>query len=156
MFSCNSSNASRYNCWQLSFSSHFLDQSTSKSSVKKTPRQICKIKYESIIITSHLIRQLCMVRSDLLGETVVNFSYSVQTLMGKKKTRVQKSTPKGALIITITENTMKLLLKVKQPLEMINSPPECIAWIILLLLITKLSPKVRKSFISWWLGVHLT
>lgn len=97
-----------------------------------------------------------MVRSDLLGETVVNFSYSVQTLMGKKKTRVQKSTPKGALIITITENTMKLLLKVKQPLEMINSPPECIAWIILLLLITKLSPKVRKSFISWWLGVHLT
>lgn len=51
---------------------------------------------------------------------------------------------------------MKLLLKVKQPLEMINSPPECIAWIILLLLITKLSPKARKSFISWWLGVHLT
>lgn len=32
-----------------------------------------------------------MVRSDLLGETVVNFSYSVQTLMGKKKTGVQKS-----------------------------------------------------------------
>lgn len=80
-------------------------------SSEKIPRQICKIKYESIIIMSHLIRQLCMVRSDLLGERVVNFSYGIQTLAGKKKpnNRTKESTATRALIIIITENTMKLI-----------------------------------------------
>lgn len=133
------------NYWQLSFSLHFSEQSGVEFSGKKTPRQICKIKYESIIIMSHLIRQLCMVTSDLLEERVVNFSYSVQN-SSRKKIRTKESTAKGALIIIITENTMKLICKVKQPLELINNTPECI---ILLLLITKLSPKVKKSCIFW-------
>lgn len=61
-----------------------------------------------------------MAESDLLGETVVNFSCSIQTLRRKK---LKQSRAKEALIIIITGNTMKLILKVKQPLEKSSNSP---------------------------------
>lgn len=69
---------------------------------------------------SQLINERGMAGSDLLGETVVNFSCSIQTM--KKKT-LEQSTAKEALITIITGNTMKLTLKVKQPLEKSSNSP---------------------------------
>ena len=77
--------------WQLNFSTCFLhlpEQSTVVSSGKKPLRQICKTKYESIIVRSQLIKQWGMAGSDLLGKTVVNFSCSIQTTKGKKRRAV--------------------------------------------------------------------
>lgn len=47
------------------------------SSGKKALRQICKTNYKSIIVMTQLIKQLGMAGSDLLGEIVLNFTYSI-------------------------------------------------------------------------------
>lgn len=41
----------------------------------------------------------------------------------EKKNNLEQSTAKEALIIIITGNTMKLILKVKQPLEKSSNSP---------------------------------
>ena len=50
---------------------------------------------------------------------------------------------------------MKLISQVQQPLEKSRNSPQCVAWIILLLLITKSSQR-EKAGILWLLVAHPT
>lgn len=59
------------------FFSLFTPLGTVVSSGKEALRQICKTNYKSTIVITQLIKQLGMAGSDLLGETVLNFTYSI-------------------------------------------------------------------------------
>lgn len=156
LFSSKSLNAPCAFIWQLNFPScfsHLSEQSTVVSSGTKALREICKTNYESIIVMAQFIKQLGVAGSDLLGERVLNFSYSTSAT---KKQTLEQSTAEEPLIIIITGNTTKFILKVKEPLEKSSNSPWCIVWIILLLLSTKSSQKREKPGILWFLVGHRT
>lgn len=82
LFSSDTLNTSRcsYLAVQL-FVLLFTPLRTKHSGVlREESTQICKAKYKSIIIMSHLIKQLSMAGSDQLGEAVANFSCSIGTM----------------------------------------------------------------------------
>lgn len=82
--------------------------------LREESTQICKTKYKSIIIMSQLSSWAW------LEEAVPNFSCSI----GTRKTKLLlQSTAKESLIMTISRNTTKLILKVKQPLEKNSNSP---------------------------------